>query len=58
MGADRIEIMQRGLDRWFERTVIEVKAKGRHVDSELSRKSSVQPRDCFIWKGMEEDGVT
>lgn len=47
--------MQRGLEKWIERTVSE--AKSRHGENEQGRKAVMEAKDCFVWKGMEEDGV-
>jgi hypothetical protein len=41
--------------KWMEMAVSE--AWDRHADIEQTRKNLIQARDCFVWKGMEEDGV-
>jgi hypothetical protein len=39
----------------MERTVSE--AWDRHADIEPAKKNFIRERDCFVWKGLEEDGV-
>jgi hypothetical protein len=48
--------MQRGVEKWIGRAVNE--PKSRQVNTEEGRKAVIEAKDCFVWKGMEEDGVT
>jgi hypothetical protein len=47
--------MQQGVEKWVERAASE--AKTRHGETKKSRTRMMEAKDCFVWKGMEEDGV-
>jgi hypothetical protein len=48
--------MQRGVEKWIGQVVHE--PKSRQINTEEGRKAIIEAKDCFVWKGMEEDGVT
>ena len=48
--------MQRGVKKWEERAVREAKRRHR-VNAGQRGKAIIEAKDCFVWKGMEEDGV-
>jgi hypothetical protein len=47
--------LQQGVEKGIPRALDET--KGRHANMDWGRKGVIEAKDCFVWKGMEEDGV-
>jgi hypothetical protein len=47
--------MQQGVEKGIPHAVNETKRRPAKMDR--GRKGVIEAKDCFVWKGMEEDGV-